>query len=123
MIATALIAVRTAIGITVMALVFILMLWAFPGTTSWNSQGMIPAIVAGVFGGAVCYMLAPLRGIAIALSAGGFLTFCLLGIMFILKLEANGQNLLSFYWPIWFIPASYLGAYLGRYVYLMSRSR
>ncbi len=121
MIATALIAVRTAIGITVMALVFILMLWFFPGASSWTNHGMLPAVVSGVFGGAVCYLLAPLRGVAIALSAGGFLTFCLLGIMLILNLKAGEQNVLSFYWPVWFIPASYLGAQLGRYVFLMTR--
>jgi len=121
MLATALIAVRTAIGIALMALVFLLMLWAIPGVASWTSGAMIAAVVSSILGGTACFLLAPLRGVAIALSAGGFLTFVLLGIMLLLKLHADGQSLVVFYWPVWFIPGSYLGARLGRYIFMVTR--
>jgi hypothetical protein len=105
---------RTAIGVAVAALVWVL----------WMGFGLLPdgespatllsAIIPGLAGGAVCAWLSPPQRFTTSVAAGLFLTVVLLWLMARLGLQRSGEPFLLWYWPIWLTPAFCVGAALVR---------
>jgi hypothetical protein len=77
------------------------------------ASGLVPAIVAGVFGGFTSALIAPKRKVRVAFLVGAFLMATLL-LLFYRHEPTWSRNIWFWWWPIWLLPAFVLGGYLGR---------
>jgi hypothetical protein len=109
---TILIALRTAIGVAVAALVWVLWMAIGMPPDGESLTTLLSAFVPGTAGGAACAWLSPPQRYVTAAAAGLFLTVVLLGVMAAQGIERDGQPFLLWYWPIWLTAAFCLGASL-----------
>jgi hypothetical protein len=84
-----------------------------PIFSRFAASGLVPAIIAGTFGGFSSALVAPNRKILISFLVGVFLTGTLL-LLFYRHEPAWSRHLWFYWWPIWLIPSFVLGGYLGR---------
>ena len=71
----------------------------------------IPVWVAGIIGGAACSIFNQRQGIVLAFTCGVLLTVGFLYVRHALVGVSLGENTLITFWPMWFPPAFYVGAY------------
>jgi hypothetical protein len=109
---TILIALRTAIGVAVAALVWVLWMAVGLPPDGESLATLLSAFIPGMAGGAVCAWLAPPQRYVTAGAAGLFLTVVLLGVMAAQGAERGAQPFLLWYWPVWLTAAFCLGASL-----------
>jgi hypothetical protein len=111
---TILLAVRTAIGVAVAALAWVL--WMIAGTVpdGESLSSLLSAFIPGLAGGAACAWLSPGHRYSAAAAAGLFTTVMLLALMVRADIEREGQPFLLWYWPLWLTPAFCLGAAMIR---------
>jgi hypothetical protein len=109
---TVLLALRTAIGIAVAALVWVLWVTVGPPPDGESLATLLSAFIPGIAGGAICAWLSPPQRYVAASAAGLFLTIVLLGVMIAQGAQRGEQPFLLWYWPLWLPAAFCVGASL-----------
>jgi hypothetical protein len=109
-----LLSLRTAIGVSVAALAWVLWVGIGPLPDGESPATLLSAFVPGMAGGAVCAWLSPAQRFTTSVAAGMFLTIVLLGLMLSFDMQRDGESFLLWYWPLWLTPAFCLGAALIR---------
>ncbi len=106
---------RTLIGIVLAALVWMILVFSMPWIDGHAQFHLAQALAPGIAGGFICALLAPEEKYTTALAAGAFLALGLTGVMLHFELTPEGGlSWLTWYWPIWLLPAFAVGASLVR---------
>lgn len=109
---TALLVIRTALGICMAVLAWLVTSWLLRGSEGHPVAVLAQGIVPGMAGGALVAWLSPRERFTMAATAGVFLSIVLIGLIVALDAERGGQALLIWYWPLWIAPSFLLGAAL-----------
>ena len=118
---TLLLFLRTGVAVFSGLLIWVVVTQLVGGNASLPSL-LIPVWCAGIGGGVLCTVFSPSQGVSLAAVSGVVMALGWLTLRhWVLQIPLEDDWLIAL-WPVWFIPAYYVGAY-GYLRFLWSQHR